>query len=966
MTDTILHRKARPLDRRPEAAGGGAQAAPGEGQAAFRAPRLGRPARRIARQGGDGAGVPRRADRRLQHQRRDHDARLRRRAHVRLVHARRRHGARRDDRLAQPHHRARSRRPSACCPGRRASAGCCATNISTPACRSISRRGSCCSKQLARLQGARHRAASSASRSSGICCASPRTSSATTTSARPACAGRPVATVAGRARLFVSLRIQHGPDAAGAVGAGGSVRGDRPAAALDRERMGAGPGRMHLRAARRADSRRQPAPVPHRDAADLPAAWAIFATFMCRPALKGFYSSGWHLHQSLTDAQERGATCSCRSAPARSLSPLGHALSRRAPAACACRRPSFTTPTVNGYRRFRPNSLAPDRATWGYDHRGVMLRVLGGAGRSGDAASRTASASRRPIRISISRRRSSRASTASTQSAIRARRTTEPVYRRPSAVAEEPAGGARRARRRAACSASSSARPSSTISSSSSATRPAASSAGSASIGVSDIRRTSRPSGSRTNISISSDGRTARSSSKDLTPCWKKPPTCSAPPVSRRLYDWDELVQEDRVHRLIYTDPAIFDGRDDACLRRGLGLSRAREPDPEQRTTSSPPSSACARSSCCATRNGKIRALYNRCTHRGTTLCRWNKGNAHVVPLPLSRLDLPQHRQAARRAVAGRLCLRLQGREVQRRAGAARRELSRLHLRHAQYRCAAARSIISAPSRRPIDEWLDRHPGGKVAVCEANRLKYKGNWKLAYDNSCDGYHVVFSHRSLLEMENRLADEANKGMSYYKGSPDDAADVHGAISATAITSRTSGRTSRSAPAGCGRWKARHPAWSITRRSCAAATAPGPTTSSTSPLRAGQHQRVPEPLAARQPHPGVRAGRRSTRPTSPGTAPRWSTTTARSAARLRRDQCAAHAHAGAASRISARSTTSPTSRRSSAGSPASRTSGSTCTAASAFRAASRPTRNGDRSRRRPPTRCSCANTSRNGSG
>jgi glutamine synthetase len=27
-----------------------------------------------------------------------------------------------------------------------------------------------------------------------------------------------------------------------------------------------------------------------------------FATFMCRPALKGFYSSGWHLHQSLIDA----------------------------------------------------------------------------------------------------------------------------------------------------------------------------------------------------------------------------------------------------------------------------------------------------------------------------------------------------------------------------------------------------------------------------------------------------------------------------------------------------------------------------------------------------------------------------------------------------------------------------------------------------------------------------------------
>ena len=30
------------------------------------------------------------------------------------------------------------------------------------------------------------------------------------------------------------------------------------------------------------------------------------------------------------------------------------------------------------------------------------------------------------------------------------------------------------------------------------------------------------------------------------------------------LYDWDELVQEDRVHRLIYTDPAIFEAEMDA------------------------------------------------------------------------------------------------------------------------------------------------------------------------------------------------------------------------------------------------------------------------------------------------------------------------------------------------------------------------------------------------------------------
>lgn len=98
------------------------------------------------------------------------------------------------------------------------------------------------------------------------------------------------------------------------------------------------------------------------------------ATFMCRPGLKGYYSSGWHLHQSLVNGErnlfmpERGGDV---------LSPLGRMfVAGLLDHAASCT--AFTTPTINGYRRFRPNSLAPDRATWCYDHRGVMIRVLGG------------------------------------------------------------------------------------------------------------------------------------------------------------------------------------------------------------------------------------------------------------------------------------------------------------------------------------------------------------------------------------------------------------------------------------------------------------------------------------------------------------------------------------------------------------------------------------------------------------
>ena len=104
-----------------------------------------------------------------------------------------------------------------------------------------------------------------------------------------------------------------------------------------------------------------------------------FATFMARPALKGYYASGWHLHESLTKGGRNVFTPETHDSP---LSPTGlHFLGgvlKNAPAATV-----FATPTVNGYRRYKPNSLAPDRAGWGYDHRGAMVRVLGGAGDPG-------------------------------------------------------------------------------------------------------------------------------------------------------------------------------------------------------------------------------------------------------------------------------------------------------------------------------------------------------------------------------------------------------------------------------------------------------------------------------------------------------------------------------------------------------------------------------------------------------
>jgi glutamine synthetase len=100
------------------------------------------------------------------------------------------------------------------------------------------------------------------------------------------------------------------------------------------------------------------------------------ATFMCRPKLANLFASGWHLHQSLVS---RGTGENVFMAKDELLSPFAKnylaGLLTHARASTV-----FTTPTINGYKRYRTFSLAPDRAIWARDNRGVMIRVLGGPG----------------------------------------------------------------------------------------------------------------------------------------------------------------------------------------------------------------------------------------------------------------------------------------------------------------------------------------------------------------------------------------------------------------------------------------------------------------------------------------------------------------------------------------------------------------------------------------------------------
>ena len=102
------------------------------------------------------------------------------------------------------------------------------------------------------------------------------------------------------------------------------------------------------------------------------------ATFMTRPALPNFFSSGWHLHQSLRD-RESGANLFTNPDDDGPISKMGRhfvgGVLEHVEAASV-----FTTPTINGYKRFRPYSFAPDKVTWALENRAAFIRLIGGPG----------------------------------------------------------------------------------------------------------------------------------------------------------------------------------------------------------------------------------------------------------------------------------------------------------------------------------------------------------------------------------------------------------------------------------------------------------------------------------------------------------------------------------------------------------------------------------------------------------
>ncbi len=216
--------------------------------------------------------------------------------------------------------------------------------------------------------------------------------------------------------------------------------------------------------------------------------------------------------------------------------------------------------------------------------------------------------------------------------------------------------------------------------------------------------------------------------------------------------DWDWLVQDFRVHSSIYTSDAIF-SREMSHVFAATWVYLLHE--------SEIPNAGDFRKVSMGTREfiatrddqGKVNVFANRCSHRGATVCRENRGNGSGFTCPYHGWKYDNQGQLF--GIPGKTAY---GPDFKSRA---------LHLaRPAQVESYKGFVFATlnpdapplekhlAGARSFLDDWIE-HQGGanNIIVAGAQRFQLECNWKMVYDNAGDGYHVPFSHQSLLMMTN---------------------------------------------------------------------------------------------------------------------------------------------------------------------------------------------------------------------
>jgi phenylpropionate dioxygenase-like ring-hydroxylating dioxygenase large terminal subunit len=220
--------------------------------------------------------------------------------------------------------------------------------------------------------------------------------------------------------------------------------------------------------------------------------------------------------------------------------------------------------------------------------------------------------------------------------------------------------------------------------------------------------------------------------------------------IARLTADYDALVQDDRVHGRVYTDPAIFEDEMDKIFSRGwVYVGHASEiPQPgDFRVTD------IGRQSVIMVRadDGQVQLLMNRCAHRANAVCQVERGNARMFRCAYHGWTYRNNGDLASITYQDRY------------DGLFREEDHGLRKppRIGMYRGFVFGSLspvgptldehLGQRVKEQIDLFVDLSPAGELDVTAGvHKYGYRANWKFQVENSMDGYHANFVHQSFFE------------------------------------------------------------------------------------------------------------------------------------------------------------------------------------------------------------------------
>lgn len=228
-----------------------------------------------------------------------------------------------------------------------------------------------------------------------------------------------------------------------------------------------------------------------------------------------------------------------------------------------------------------------------------------------------------------------------------------------------------------------------------------------------------------------------------------------------------DLIQPGRVHQSVYTDEKIFKIEMDKIFKSSwvylLHESQIPEINDFQtiRVGGRP---------LIVVRTGvdTFQALLNRCPHRGAKVCRSESGNSKTFTCPYHGWKFKNSGQAF--VIPGATAY---GESFQKNnfsmTAIPRIESYRGFIFACSNDSATSLEEHLGGARQYIDEWLDHQNGDIKVSSSVQRYEINCNWKLVFDNAGDGYHVPFSHQSLIQMTNL---RYGGGDMQYFGSADD--------------------------------------------------------------------------------------------------------------------------------------------------------------------------------------------------